>query len=86
MQFITSKEEDNKPEEDGLDKLKGMLCLKILFLCLKYIFFSTALGDKGAVKCRNCNGEHWTSKCPWKDTVMAGGKVPDDKKGGTGKK
>lgn len=24
MQFITSKEEDNKPEEDGIDKLKGM--------------------------------------------------------------
>ncbi|XP_014599892.1 PREDICTED: eukaryotic translation initiation factor 3 subunit G [Polistes canadensis] len=61
MQFISSKEEENKVEEDTLDKLKNM-------------------GDKGVVKCRNCNGDHWTSKCPYKDTVLAGGKVPDDKK------
>lgn len=61
MQFISSKEEENKVEDDSLDKLKSM-------------------GDKGIVKCRNCNGEHWTSKCPYKDTVLAGGKVPDDKK------
>lgn len=61
MQFISSKEEDNKVEEDSLDKLKSM-------------------GDKGIVKCRNCNGDHWTSKCPYKDTILAGGKVPDDKK------
>lgn len=61
IQFISSKEEENKVEEDTLDKLKNM-------------------GDKGVVKCRNCNGDHWTSKCPYKDTVLAGGKVPDDKK------
>lgn len=61
MQFISSKEEENKVEEDTLEKLKNM-------------------GDKGVVKCRNCNGDHWTSKCPYKDTVLAGGKVPDDKK------
>ncbi|XP_018578295.1 eukaryotic translation initiation factor 3 subunit G-like [Anoplophora glabripennis] len=61
MQYITSKEEDNKQEDDGLDKLK-------------------ALGDKNVVKCRSCNGDHWTSMCPWKDTLLAGGKVPDDKK------
>lgn len=61
MQFISSKEEENKVEEDSLDKLKSM-------------------GDKGVVKCRNCNGDHWTSKCPYRDTVLAGGKVPDDKK------
>lgn len=61
MQFISSKEEENKVEDDSLDKLKSM-------------------GDKGVVKCRNCNGDHWTSKCPYKDTVLAGGKVPDDKK------
>lgn len=54
MQFLSSKEEDNKVEEDSLDKLKSM-------------------GDKGVVKCRNCNGDHWTSKCPFKDTVLAGG-------------
>ncbi|XP_011301183.1 eukaryotic translation initiation factor 3 subunit G [Fopius arisanus] len=61
MQFISSKEEENKTEDESLDKLKSM-------------------GDKGIVKCRNCNGDHWTSKCPYKDTVLAGGKVPDDKK------
>lgn len=61
MQFISSKEEENKVEDESLDKLKSM-------------------GDKGIVKCRNCNGDHWTSKCPYKDTVLAGGKVPDDKK------
>ena len=53
MQFLSNKEEDNKVEEDSLDKLKNM-------------------GDKGVVKCRNCNGEHWTSKCPFKDTVLTG--------------
>lgn len=54
IQFISSKEEENKVEEDSLDKLKAM-------------------GDKGVVKCRNCNGDHWTSKCPYRDTVLAGG-------------
>lgn len=63
MQFISSKEEDNKPEDEGIDKLK-------------------ALGDKNVVKCRTCSGDHWTSKCPWKDTILAGGK-PDDKKAPT---
>lgn len=53
IQFISNKEEENKVEDDGLDKLKGM-------------------GDKGIVKCRNCNGDHWTSKCPYKDTVLGG--------------
>jgi translation initiation factor 3 subunit G len=61
MQFISNKEEDNKPEEDALDKLKGM-------------------GEKGVVKCRKCFGEHWTTKCPFKDTVLPGGKLTDEKK------
>nr|QBH74181.1 eukaryotic translation initiation factor 3 subunit G [Encarsia formosa] len=62
MQFLSNKEEDNKVEEDSLDKLKSM-------------------GDKGVVKCRGCNGDHWTSKCPYKDTVLGGtNKVSDDKK------
>lgn len=61
MQFISNKEEDNKPEEDGLDKLKAM-------------------GEKGAVKCRKCYGDHWTTKCPFKDTVLTGGKSTDEKK------
>nr|CAH7725511.1 unnamed protein product [Callosobruchus chinensis]CAH7747768.1 unnamed protein product [Callosobruchus chinensis] len=63
MQFLTSKEEDNKTEDDALDKLKAM-------------------GDKNVVKCRTCNGDHWTSKCPWKDTMIAGGKIDDKKIGG----
>ncbi|KAJ9587584.1 hypothetical protein L9F63_018966, partial [Diploptera punctata] len=61
MQFISNKEEENKPEEDGLEKLKGM-------------------GEKGVVKCRKCSGDHWTTKCPFKDTVLPGGKLNDDKK------
>jgi len=65
MQYVTSKEEDNKQEDEGIDKLK-------------------ALGDKNVVKCRNCNGDHWTSKCPWKDTVLGSNKLPDgDKKATT---
>ncbi|GJQ75773.1 eIF3-S4 [Trypoxylus dichotomus] len=63
MQYVTSKEEDNKPEdESSIDKLKS-------------------LGDKSVVRCRACGQEHWTTKCPWKDTVLIGGKLPDDKKG-----
>ncbi|KAK4875864.1 hypothetical protein RN001_012286 [Aquatica leii] len=61
MQYITSKEEEYKVEEDGLEKLKGM-------------------GDKTVVKCRTCNGEHWTSKCPWKDTALASAKTADGEK------
>ncbi|KAJ8665421.1 hypothetical protein QAD02_007083 [Eretmocerus hayati] len=63
MQFLSSKEEDNKAEEDALDKLKK-------------------IGDKGVVKCRLCNGDHWTSKCPYKDTVLTGpnANMIDDKK------
>lgn len=66
MQYITSKEEDNKQEEEGgIDKLKSM-------------------GNKNVVKCRTCNGDHWTTMCPWKDTVVAGGKIGmEDKKGPT---
>lgn len=62
MQFITSKEEDNKVEEEStIDKLKSM-------------------GDKHIVKCRTCNGDHWTTKCPWKDTGYVSGKIADEKK------
>ncbi|XP_018335643.1 eukaryotic translation initiation factor 3 subunit G-like [Agrilus planipennis] len=60
MQYVTSKEDENKVEDDsGIDKLKAM-------------------GDKNMVKCRTCSGEHWTSKCPWKDTVLQGGKLPGE--------
>nr|QBH74178.1 eukaryotic translation initiation factor 3 subunit G [Carausius morosus] len=60
MQFISSKEEDNKQEEDVMDKLKSM-------------------GDK-LVRCRKCNGDHWTTKCPYRDTELPSGKALDDKK------
>lgn len=70
MQFVSSKEED-KPEENILEKLK----------------------DKGAVKCRNCSGDHWTTKCPHGTTNLnleksidkapgLGGMGMDDKKPG----
>jgi translation initiation factor 3 subunit G len=39
--------------------------------------------DKAVVKCRLCNGDHWTSKCPWKDTILPGNKV-DEKKAAPG--
>lgn len=63
MQYITSKEDDNKQEQEGVfDTLK-------------------ALGDKNMVKCRNCSGDHWTLKCPWKDAVAGGKLTIDEKKG-----
>jgi len=70
MQFITNKEDQDKPEEDPMDKLKN-------------------LGEKGVVKCRTCNGDHWTLRCPFKDTILDEKKplaaatpvVAEDKKG-----
>lgn len=38
------------------------------------------MGDKNIVKCRTCSGDHWTSKCPWKDTVLAGGRILEEKR------
>lgn len=70
MQFITCKEDQDKPEEDVLDKLKGMT-------------------DK-TIKCRTCNGDHWTQKCPFKDTSLgpsraaAAAAAVDEKKPGMG--
>ncbi|CAG9769462.1 unnamed protein product [Ceutorhynchus assimilis] len=29
-----------------------------------------ALGNKNVVKCRSCGGDHWTSKCMFKDTFL----------------
>lgn len=48
MQFITGKEDNDKPEENVLEKLKE---------------------QKGLVKCRSCNGDHWTLHCPYKDMI-----------------
>ncbi|KAL7302744.1 eukaryotic translation initiation factor 3 subunit G-like [Trichogramma pretiosum] len=62
MQYLSSKEEDNKSDENALDKLKSM-------------------AEKSVMKCRSCNGNHWTSKCPFKDTLLGGpNNVMDDKK------
>lgn len=69
MQFITNKDDADKPEETALDKLKS---------------------EKSMVKCRTCNGDHWTLCCPYKDTMSklapqekanaaAGGVGGDDK-------
>lgn len=56
MQFINNKEEQDKLDEDGIEKLKNM-------------------GDKGMIKCRTCNADHWTTHCPFKDTgLIPGGK------------
>lgn len=44
----------------------------------------SGLGDKNMVRCRLCGNDHWTSKCPWKDTVVPGGKLSDDKKAAIG--
>lgn len=49
MQFITNKEEIDKPDDDTLEKLKNA---------------------GGVVKCRNCNGDHWTLKCPYKGSAL----------------
>lgn len=57
MQFVTNKEEQDKQDDDPLDKLKNL--------------------DQGVVKCRYCKGDHWTTKCPYKDT--AAGMLPDEK-------
>lgn len=38
------------------------------------------MGEKGVVKCRTCNGDHWTLKCPYKDMNISGGKILDEKK------
>ncbi|RZF46714.1 hypothetical protein LSTR_LSTR002577 [Laodelphax striatellus] len=29
------------------------------------------LGEKGAVKCRTCSGDHWTSRCPYRESKLA---------------
>lgn len=50
-----------------------------MFLRFRIIFTDAA--EKGVVKCRTCNGDHWTLKCPYKDMNIAGGKLlPEEKK------
>jgi translation initiation factor 3 subunit G len=50
MQFITNKEESEKPQEDdALSKLRG--------------------AASKLVRCRLCKEEHWTTQCPYKDTL-----------------
>lgn len=61
MQFITNKEETDKPEEgDVFEKLRSM--------------------DQGVVKCRTCKGDHWTTKCPYKDSMALANKNAEEKK------
>ncbi|CAG9560396.1 unnamed protein product [Danaus chrysippus] len=56
MQFITSKEEAQRPDEGDLEALKARPT-KVLF------------------KCRTCQGEHWTSSCPFQHTQLAQSKA-----------
>ncbi|XP_026485823.1 eukaryotic translation initiation factor 3 subunit G [Vanessa tameamea] len=56
MQFITSKEEAQRPDEGGLEALK-------------------ARPSKVLVKCRTCQGEHWTTSCPFQHTELAQAKA-----------
>ena len=37
------------------------------------------MADK-TVKCRLCLGDHWTLKCPYKDTGIVGGKLVEQEK------
>ncbi|VVC96455.1 unnamed protein product [Leptidea sinapis] len=56
MQFISSKEEAQRPDDGELDGLKPPTS-GVIF------------------KCRTCQGEHWTSSCPFKHTQMAQAKA-----------
>ncbi|CAH0627190.1 unnamed protein product [Chrysodeixis includens] len=60
MQFITSKEEAQRPDgETGeLDGLKVQTSSVI-------------------IKCRTCQGEHWTTSCPFKHTQIAQAKASE---------
>lgn len=60
MQFITNKEDSDKPDDTGINKLKGM--------------------DQNVMKCRNCKGDHWTTKCPYKDSLVLAKQNADEKK------
>ncbi|XP_065352855.1 eukaryotic translation initiation factor 3 subunit G [Cloeon dipterum] len=60
MQFITNKEDSDKPDDSGINKLKGM--------------------DQNVMKCRNCKGDHWTTKCPYKDSLVLANKAAEEKK------
>ncbi|XP_038210706.1 eukaryotic translation initiation factor 3 subunit G-like isoform X2 [Zerene cesonia] len=56
MQFISSKEESQRPDDGELDGLKPPT-------------------SSVAFKCRTCQGEHWTSTCPFKHTQLAQAKA-----------
>lgn len=58
MQFLSNRGEEEKLDEDALEKIKAM-------------------GDKSLVKCRTCGGDHWTTKCPYKDSIPP---KPEEKK------
>ena len=36
------------------------------------------------VSCRICKGDHWTTKCPYKDTLAPASENPDGEKEGDG--
>jgi len=67
MNFIANKEEADR--EPGEESLKDKL--------LK------GGGNRGVVKCRICKEDHWTTNCPYKDTL---GPMRDALAAGTGEK
>ena len=53
MNFVANKDENQKDEQD--DAMSKM---------------KASMGaGQGIVKCRICGGDHWTSQCPYKDTL-----------------
>lgn len=53
MNFVANKDENQKDEQDD-----AMSKIK-----------GTMGAGQGIVKCRICGGDHWTSQCPYKDTL-----------------
>ena len=53
MNFVANKDENQKDEQDD---------------AMSKIKGSMGAGQ-GIVKCRICGGDHWTSQCPYKDTL-----------------
>ena len=53
MNFVANKDENQKDEGDD---------------AMSKIKGSMGAGQ-GIVKCRICGGDHWTSQCPYKDTL-----------------
>jgi translation initiation factor 3 subunit G len=69
---VPSKKNENEEEEAGPASLSSR----------------KTLAKDASIKCRICGGEHWTSKCPYKDTMAPEGEpgpgLDDDEGSGVG--